>query len=442
MAGPCLTASRRAGYGGAVSKVVIPLQLAASLLAAGCTSCDNASPHDAEPDVVGADGDMDHDESDGDVDADQDVIEADLPDGALPMQPTEMPHDRLGMDCGRGCKQISFADTVWPYFYEVGGRYLVYENFTQESTGVTLFLIDLETLVEYQLLNCDYYTGGDESCGEVTVNNETISFVTSLWDLRFDPDHEQTVWLYYVGDSYRTPLVRRVSTAEGRGLGYIRIHRDMIAWYDSHIPEAGLYVMNLHGGEITDLTPSHCNCYGIPNLWGRQVVYEDFEFFSDIFLVNIDDLEHRNLNNDLVEQWDPSFDGQWVVWTDGHNDPCSLPSWDLCNPDIFGMEMPDGEIEPLCDDPAAQTHPDVHLGLVAWEDFRNAEDPNDGNRWDTANVDIYLLDLETRREVQVTNLPGPELSPHIWGHRLFYVARDLIDQWAIFMVDLDEAGLL
>jgi hypothetical protein len=425
-----------------VSKVVIPLQLAASLLAAGCTSCNDSVVHDAAPEVLGADVDTDHDGSDGDVDSDQDVIEADLPDGALPMQPTEIPHDRLGMDCGRGCRQISFADTVWPYFYEVGGRYLVYENFTQESTCVTLFLIDLETLVEYQLLNCDYYTGGDESCGEVTVNNETISFVTSLWDLRFDPDHEQTVWLYYVGDSYRTPLVRRVSTAEGRGLGYIRIHRDMIAWYDSHIPEAGLYVMNLDGGEITDLTPSHCNCYGIPNLWGRQVVYEDFEFFSDIFLVNIDTLEHRNLNNDLVEQWDPSFDGQWVAWTDGHNDPCSLPSWDLCNPDIFGMEMPDGEIEPLCDHPAAQTHPDVHLGLVAWEDFRNAEDPNDGNRWDTANVDIYLLDLETRREMQVTNLPGPEIAPRIWGRRLFFMARDLIDQWAIFVVDLDEAGVL
>jgi Tol biopolymer transport system component len=57
-------------------------------------------------------------------------------------------------------------------------------------------------------------------------------------------------------------------------------------------------------------------------------------------------------------------------------------------------------------------------------------------------LDIYLLDLETRREVQVTSLPGPERMPRIWGRRLFYVAEDLIGQQAIFMIDLDEAGLL
>jgi hypothetical protein len=222
----------------------------------------------------------------------------------------------------------------------------------------------------------------------------------------------------------------------------IDVHQGIVAWWDSAIAPTGIYAMSLDGGDVIDLTRNECPCYGAPQLWGREVVFADWVGWDDISIVNIDTLERRNLNNDRVEQWNPSFDGRWVVWTDGHNDPCSLPSWDLCNPDIFGMEMPDGEIEPLCDHPAAQTHPDVHLGLVAWEDFRNAEDPNDGNRWDTANVDIYLLDLETRREVQVTSMPGPEIAPRIWGRRLFFMARDLIDQWAIFMVDLDEAGLL
>jgi Tol biopolymer transport system component len=199
--------------------------------------------------------------------------------------------------------------------------------------------------------------------------------------------------------------------------------------------------MSLDGGEVISLTRNECPCYGAPHLWGREVVYESTRGWHDIWLVNIDTLEERNLNDDRVEQWTPAFDGRWVVWSDGRNDPCSLPSWDLCNTDIYGMAMPDGEIEPLCDHPAVQTHPDVHLGLVAWEDFRNAEDPNDGNARD-ANIDIYLLDLDTRREVQVTNLPGPERMPRIWGRRLFYVAEDLIGQQAIFMIDLDEAGLL
>ena len=222
----------------------------------------------------------------------------------------------------------------------------------------------------------------------------------------------------------------------------IDVHGGMVASWDSAIAPLGLYAMSLEGGYVIGLTRNECPCYGLPHLWDREVVFKSSRGWEDIWIIDIDTLEERNMNDDRVQQWDPAFDGQWVVWSDGRNDPCSLPSWDQCNTDIFGMDMPDGEIEPLCDDPATQRHPDVHLGLVAWEDFRNAEDPNDGNRWETANVDIYLLDLETRREVQVTNLPGPEIAPRIWGRRLFFVARDLIDQWAIFMVDLDEAGLL
>jgi Tol biopolymer transport system component len=172
------------------------------------------------------------------------------------------------------------------------------------------------------------------------------------------------------------------------------------------------------------------------------VVFEGWQTGSrDIWMTNIDTLEQEDLVDHPAAQFDPAFDGQWVVWTDGRNDPSPSPYDHRVNPDIYGMEMATRTEEPLCDHPAVQLHPDVHDGLVVWEDFRNAEDPNNG--WDSrANIDIYLLDLETRREVQVTNLPGPERGPRVWGRRVFFVAEDLIGQTAVFMVDLDEAGLL
>jgi hypothetical protein len=417
--------------------LILPL-LAAQELLVGCTSCSSERTDDA-----GADADIDEDTqsdadnetSEADVDDGDRLDDADIPDGAVPMKLVEITRDRIGLDCGPGCQQISFADEVWIQTYRVSEKHVTYENDNERQQ--TLFIINLETRVEQMLERCSYYLGDPENCSWAAVHNNTIAFSTRRWD----SDYEWTLWRYHIGDVFRVPLTTRVMTNYSSPLMYIDLHENMTTWWDSAIPATGLYAMSLEVGDVIVLTSDHCPCYGAPQLWGHEVVYESTRGWHDIWVVNIDSLEERNLNDDRVEQWTPAFDGQWVVWSDGRNDPCPLPSWDLCNTDIYGMAMPDGEIEPLCDHPAVQTHPDVHLGLVAWEDFRNAEDPNDGNARD-ANIDIYLLDLETRREVQVTSLPGPERMPRIWGRRLFYVAEDLIGQQAIFMIDLDEAGLL
>jgi beta propeller repeat protein len=136
-----------------------------------------------------------------------------------------------------------------------------------------------------------------------------------------------------------------------------------------------------------------------------------------------------------------ALDDTWIVWRDGRNDPSSDPTFHPANSDIFGMQLPDGDSEPLCLDPSDQMFPDIFGNLVVWEDWRNADDPHDINAFGM-NVDIYMLDLETRVEQQVTSLPGPERNPRIWGHRVFFVAQDLIGQDAVFMVDLEEAGLV
>jgi hypothetical protein len=427
------------------------LGLAASMLAAGCASCDSRAPLDTGPDGAAGDGDVDHDVRDTDLDLHDDEMEADIDpddfeldtglfDGALPMDPTEIPHDRLGRDCGRGCTQISFAQPARPYSYDVGERYVTYRT-AMSDISYSPFFYDLNTCKEYLLVSCDPYIGDPENCTTPSVYGNTIVFSTRLFsDTSDTPD--MTLWRYRVGDAFRVPLVTRRMTDYYAPMLDFDVHQGMVAWWDSAIPPIGIYAMSLEGGEVIGLTRNECACYWYPHLWGREVAFESADGWYDISIVNIDTLARRNLNSDRVEQWYPAFDGRWVVWTDGRNDPSPSSINHQFNPDIFGMEMPDGEIEPLCDHPAAQTNPDVYLGLVAWEDFRNAEDPNDGNRWDTADVDIYLLDLETRREVQVTNLPGPEIAPRIWGRRLFFMARDLLDQWAIFMVDLDDAGLL
>ena len=415
--------------------------LTAPFLVVGCTSCSGNRPGDAGVDADRSDSDiLQHDADvevhDADVDDGSQPDDADIPDGAMPVNLVEIHSDRPGLDCGRGCRQLSFGDEVFRARYDVGSQFVVYEG--GDLRRDNFFLINYESGKESQFAWCSHSQGDPYNCALPAVHNGYLVYDTRPWESDFD----WTLWLYRIGDRYRTPLVTRTMTERARALRDIDLYDRTVVWWDSTIYPAGLYAMGIDGGDVIGLTRNECGCYGPPLIWGRQVVYESWAHYTDVWMVNIDTHEERNLTDDEPLQFSAAFDGQWVVWCDSRNDPSPNPGFLIYNPDIYGMQLPDGEVEPLCDNPAAQTAPDVQNGLVAWEDFRNAENPNDGNQWATANVDIYLMDLATRREVQATDLPGPEVEPRIWGHRLFYVAKDLIGQWAIFMVDLDEAGLL
>ena len=79
-----------------------------------------------------------------------------------------------------------------------------------------------------------------------------------------------------------------------------------------------------------------------------------------------------------------------------------------------------------------------------WEDWRNNPGtitPKYGS--DFKNSDIYLKDLNTDKEHQITSFPfssprGLELKPRIDGNRVFFtmIATKTL---AVFMIDLKQA---
>lgn len=416
--------------------------IAALFLAGGCASCDRPTPSDAgPPDADAPDVQVeDADEGgtpDGDEDADAD--EDGLP-APVPMKMIVVTPDHEGMDCGLGCKQITFGGSLASGDYSVQGDYLIY-SFYPGGYASSVVLVDLDSGVEYLIDECNDYW-----CAYPAISGADVVYVTSP----HSDDVLQSIWHYRIGDAERTALTRRRMTDRGRSTREIDLHEDTAVWYDSAVPMAGLYAMSTSGGPVTSLTPLTCPCYAGPRVWGRQVVYQGWqEGFSNVYLVDIDTLEERNLTYEEYEltgqailQDFPAFDGEWVVWKDSRNDPSDNPDGDPFNSDIYGTRLPFGPQEPLCLDPSIQTWPDVNQGIAVWADFRNAEDPNDFTDRPDSDVDIYMLDLETRVEQQVTSLPGFEHGPRVWGHRVFFTADDLIGQRAVFMVDLEEAGLV
>jgi hypothetical protein len=424
----------------------------------GCSACSNGSDGDgdidggvdADHDLVDADderpdtddAEVDADDADPDIEVtDSDVsnpfdsdCSSEVDGDAVLMDIVDVTTSREGRECGRGCRQVTFKDPVMLWFhYAISGRFLVYRS-DIDNPG-SILLVDLIRNKEYELDGNPEYRRSPPD-----IDDGLVSYVISSSD---PTNMEKILWRYRIGDCVRHPVVTRTMTARDRPMHALSLSGDTVAWYDSAILAAGIYAMNIYGGEVITVSPQHCVCLGHPILVGRTVIYEGFHTPSrELWMVDIDTLEQINLTNSPAPQFEHDFDGTWTAWTDGrndggHGDPYSA----RYNPDIYGMQIPDGEHEALCTDPSTQLHPAVGEGLVAWEDFRNAENPN--GAWDRdADIDIYLLDLGTRREVQVTNLHGQERYPRIDSGRLFYVSEDLEGEPAVFMVDLEEAGII
>lgn len=431
----------------------------------GCSACSTSGGEGPDGGDAGdADGEDADRDIDDDADGDHDVVEdsgvpldasdeprldADRPDVAdaeadhddalptpYPMDLVEIPRDREGLDCGPGCRQVTFAyplTTFWSTCYDVSDRYVVYKGGYRLDgpDDIRVFLVDLETGAEFQILDC-----AGRSCSTPTVDGETVVLATRPVTSAFD----WTIWTYQLGDAAMSPLIRRWVTEYGRPVKYMSLDGGTLTWYDSSIPPAGIYAMPAEGGEVTDLTDARCVCYLFPRILGRQVLYEGFQtYWHNIWIVDLDTLEHRNLTNASFDQFFPAWDGNWVAWADSRNDGSIDPFAEPTNSDIYGMELPSAPERPICTHPAIQLHPAVGAGIVVWEDYRNAANPNDF-RAANPNIDLYQLNLETMEESQLTSLPGPETLPRIHGRRVFFIAPDLIGQDSLFMIDLDEAA--
>lgn len=90
--------------------------------------------------------------------------------------------------------------------------------------------------------------------------------------------------------------------------------------------------------------------------------------------------------------------------------------------------------------PARQDRPDVSGSLVVWQDWRHNPGgiaPRDGVNM--SNSDIYLYDIKTGKETQLTCGVGFESAPRIDGRRVTFIGvLPGIGGGQIFMIDLDQ----
>ena len=128
-----------------------------------------------------------------------------------------------------------------------------------------------------------------------------------------------------------------------------------------------------------------------------------------------------------------------IVYEDDRN--VNEEDWlTITNVDIFGFDLLKNEEFPICTNPYRQGYPKIYGNNVVWQDHRNDPDGDIGGEFH--NADIYIFNLITKEEIQITNDPNDQLYPDIYENNVVWADfRDTTDfgsnDYNIYMYNLE-----
>jgi beta propeller repeat protein len=205
------------------------------------------------------------------------------------------------------------------------------------------------------------------------------------------------------------------------------IYGDWIAWDNRRaFSPAEIYLYNILSGEELILTPGHTMTSEYPAICEDRLVWNDWR--QDITGEKvICGIYMYNISSEedvlLIETYSfsaPVIYDNIIVWQDERN-------W---NSDIYMYDISTEEERQITTHPSNQTNPSIHDNIIVWQDDRNYNGTNTSGMWD-----IYLYDISAAEERQITTEVADQMNPAIHGDKIVW--QDYRNgNWDIYMYDI------
>ena len=408
--------------------VMLVVAAVVAMAVPGC-GCDESPAADGDTDTdtsTGADSDTD---VDADTDADTDTGSSICQEGPLELEWTPLPE---GIDCGPGCRQLTFAPINSITGWEASGQILAA---SLDSLGPAL-LVDL-TLSRQAHMEPNSLTDGVGYLGEAAATGRAAAFALGADE---SPQWARSIVVIDTSLSKYTEIHRSSDDiAAARGYKDVTFSGETVCFL-------------LTGPDISGAKSVHCSTWAECDL---QNIASDLEkrFYTemsdthlvwgqgstdchgDIWAHNLTTKETWNLTDHEADQFMPRIDGTRVVWTDNRNGPGGF-----VNADIYVHDFSTGDTTRLTDGEWIQMKPDISGNTVVFEDYRASADPNSQGSF--GGMDIWMVDISTGAQTQLTSFPGPEGDPQIVGDKLYYYRQVPGETYfAVFEQDLTALGM-
>ncbi len=371
-----------------------------------------------------ADGDTDTDTG-GDADGDSD------PDCGPNTNGLTWIRNPPGIDCGPGCRQLTFEEINPVVEWSASEEYVAA---SANATGNAL-VVDIEKDC-YAYLDHPNPSKGTLVYTYPWVSDRKVSYLASFW---ISSTLKTEVVIFDMIDGiWQHMLSKEQSMASVTFFRYPSFDNDTIAYLqqaeDGKDDQVKLYNMVSKVESTISNTNSKRSIFRTRHE-GDYVVWEDVTLIpTDIYAYQISTGQTWNLSNHERDQLSPRIDNGRVVWLDYRNGGGGY--WGSQeNADVYLYDLAEEKLVRITDKPWIQAYPDISGDRIVWQDNRANKDPND--KYDFSNVDIWMYDMSSGKEYQITDHDGAETYPQIIGDKVFYYHRPPGENYnAIFMQDL------
>ena len=156
----------------------------------------------------------------------------------------------------------------------------------------------------------------------------------------------------------------------------------------------------------------------------NSVIYEDRIVWQDdsngnwdIQMYNISTSTKVQITNNDADQQNPDIYGNRIVWQDSRNGGGER-YWSLSgNWDIYMYDISTQKETQITSNESIQINPAIYGDKIVWQDFRNG------------NWDIYMYDLSTSTETQITHNSSDQTSPDIYEDKIIWVEEAKIHMY-------------
>jgi beta propeller repeat protein len=158
-------------------------------------------------------------------------------------------------------------------------------------------------------------------------------------------------------------------------------------------------------------------------IYEDRIVWQDGSNGSwDIQMYNVSTSTETQITSDEADQQNPDIYGDRIVWQDSRNGG-SGDYWDLTgNWDIYMYDISTYKETQITRNGSRQTNPAIYGDKIVWQDDRNG------------NWDIYMYDISTSTETQITSNVSDQSLPDIYEDRIVW-----IEEWTIYMYNISTS---
>src|SRR5665647_136723 len=173
-----------------------------------------------------------------------------------------------------------------------------------------------------------------------------------------------------------------------------------------------------------------------PDIYGNLIVWQDYRndngsyTNSDIYMYDLSTSKETRITTNESWQSEPVIYGDKIVWQDNRNGGSLDESWEPTgNWDIYMYDLSTHKEIQITTNGSNQIHPDIYGDKIVWEDNRN------GNR------NIYMYDLSASNETRITTNASEHYHPTIYGNTIAFERKiDEMFHKDIYIYDLSTSS--